>query len=60
MPDDIEQRVRQVIEGLERWGRETGGSGHPDPGADHWFTSGKGEAYDNVIDQLYWVLGEER
>jgi hypothetical protein len=55
---DLEMRIQALITRLENWNETT--SSHPDPVADHWFTRGMDEAYDNVLDQLYWILGVER
>lgn len=65
---NIEQRVRIVIDWLERWGHTPQPFGevvgrertHDDDVRDQAFNWGMSEGYDNVLDRLYWVLGEER
>jgi hypothetical protein len=68
---DLEARVRQLITELENWeparpyselseAAKEGGRRAVDASRDHWLQCGMDEAYDNVIERLYWVLGEER
>lgn len=51
-------RIRFLIAELEDWAPRR--SHLPDAIRDHWFNSGMDEAYDNMLDRLYWIIGEER
>lgn len=58
---DLKRRVRNLIADLENRPDLIYPPGPDwDPVRDHWFNCGQDEAYDNVIDWLYNILGEER
>lgn len=69
--EELEQRIRDYIDRLEKWqparpyaelkaAGQRGGEEAYEASRDHWLQSGMDEAYDNVLDQLYGLLGEER
>lgn len=55
---DIEKGVRDLISRLENMPYQPGL--WPDPVIDRWYTNGQDDAYDNVLDWLYNILGEKR
>jgi hypothetical protein len=68
---ELEDRIRDYTEKLEHWqaprsypslvlAAQQGGEAAEEASRDHWMYSGMSEAYDNVLDNLYGILGEER
>jgi hypothetical protein len=63
--EELEQRIRDYIERLENWTPTRGvvvgrKETDDDRARDHWFNCGMDEGYDNALDNLYAILGEER